>query len=68
MQHLANGPGHRQVLHEDAAGFDPRDFLKAARAAMQEVCEARMTAFGQAGNATRVPQVTLEQMAQRYVA
>jgi fructose-bisphosphate aldolase class II len=56
----------RKVLHEDAAGFDPRDLLKAARAAMQEVCEARMTAFGQAGQAARVPPVTLEAMAQRY--
>ena len=58
----------RKVLHEDAAGFDPRDLLKAARAAMQEVCAARMTAFGQAGNAPRVPRVTLEQMAQRYAS
>ena len=58
----------RKVLHEDAAGFDPRDLLKAARAAMQEVCEARMTAFGQAGNAPRVPQVSLEQMAARYTS
>jgi fructose-bisphosphate aldolase class II len=56
----------RKVLHEDAAGFDPRDYLKAARAAMQEVCEARMTAFGQAGNAARVPLVSLQQMARRY--
>ncbi len=56
----------RQVLQEDPAGFDPRAYLKAARAAMQEVCEARMTAFGQAGQAARVPPVTLEAMAQRY--
>ena len=58
----------RKVLQEDAAGFDPRDYLKAARAAMQEVCEARMTAFGQAGNAPLVPAVTLEQMACRYAS
>ena len=58
----------RKVLHEDAAGFDPRDLLKAARAAMQEVCEARMTAFGQASNATRIPAVSLAQMAERYTS
>lgn len=58
----------RKVLQEDAAGFDPRDYLKAARAAMQEVCAARMTSFGQAGNATRVPVVTLTQMAARYAS
>ena len=34
--------------------FDPRDFLKPARAAMKEVCVARMTAFGQAGNAAKL--------------
>ena len=56
----------RKVLQESPAGFDPRAYLTAARAAMQEVCEARMRAFGQAGNATRVPLVTLEQMAARY--
>ena len=33
---------------------------------MREVCEARMTALGQAGNAGGVPAVTLEQMAGRY--
>ena len=56
----------RKVLAEAPDGFDPRDYLKAARAAMQEVCEARMTAFGQAGNAACVPSVTLQQMATRY--
>ena len=54
------------MLAESPDGFDPRDYLKAARAAMQEVCEARMTAFGQAGNASRVPVATLQQMASRY--
>ena len=56
----------RKVLAEAPGGFDPRDYLKAARAAMQDVCEARMTAFGQAGNAAGVPSVTLQQMAERY--
>ena len=56
----------RKVLAEAPSGFDPRDYLKAARAAMQEVCEARMTAFGQAGHAAGVPAVTLAQMAARY--
>ncbi|MEX0824965.1 MAG: class II fructose-bisphosphate aldolase, partial [Pirellulaceae bacterium] len=41
----------RKVMHESPEKFDPRDFLKPARAAMKEVCIARMTAFGQAGNA-----------------
>ena len=56
----------RRVLHEDAACFDPREYLRAARAAMKDVCADRMISFGQAGNASRIPFVTLEQMAQSY--
>lgn len=44
----------RKVMHESPSKFDPRDFLKPARAAMKEVCIARMTAFGQAGNAAKL--------------
>ena len=42
----------RKVLSETPEKFDPRDYLKPARAAMKEVCVARMTAFGQAGHAS----------------
>ncbi|TWT94643.1 class II fructose-bisphosphate aldolase [Stieleria varia] len=44
----------RKVLMEDKSAFDPRAYLKPARAAMKEVCVARMTAFGQAGNAAKL--------------
>ena len=44
----------RKVMHDSPEKFDPRDFLKPARAAMQEVCVARMTAFGQAGNGAKL--------------
>ena len=44
----------RKVLVESPEKFDPRDYLKPARAAMKEVCVARMTAFGQAGNASKL--------------
>ena len=43
----------RKVFAETPAKFDPRDYLKPARAAMREVCEARMQAFGQAGWASK---------------
>ncbi|MCA9141882.1 MAG: fructose-bisphosphate aldolase class II [Planctomycetaceae bacterium] len=46
----------RKVLTESPEKFDPRDYLKPAREAMKQVCIARMTAFGQAGNARKVPQ------------
>ena len=41
----------RKVLTEKPAEFDPRAYLKPARAAMKQVCVDRMVAFGQAGNA-----------------
>ena len=43
----------RRVLWEHPDKFDPRDYLKPARDAMKKVCVDRMTAFGQAGNASR---------------
>ncbi len=49
----------RKVMIETPEKFDPRDFLKPARAAMKEVCIARMEAFGQAGNASKMRQAAL---------
>ncbi len=58
----------RKVLTENPAEFDLREYMKAARAAMQKVCEERMRQFGQAGHAKEVPFVTLDQMAKDYIA
>jgi fructose-bisphosphate aldolase, class II len=44
----------RKVLMESPEKFDPRDYLKPARAAMKQVCVDRMTSFGQAGNASKL--------------
>jgi len=44
----------RKVLNQTPEKFDPRDYLKPAREAMKQVCIARMTAFGQAGNASKL--------------
>ena len=44
----------RKVFSETPEKFDPRDYLKPARAAMKEVCIARITAFGQAGNGEKL--------------
>lgn len=46
--------------------FDPRYYMKPARTAMKQVCLARMTAFGQAGNADKIKQITLIDMAAKY--
>jgi fructose-bisphosphate aldolase, class II len=56
----------RKVLWEAPEKFDPRDYLKPAREAMKKVCAERMVQFGQAGNARKVPVVTLDEMAKRY--
>ena len=56
----------RKVLWEHPDQFDPRDYMKPARDAMKKVCAERMVQFGQAGNARKVPVVSLEAMAKRY--
>lgn len=44
----------RKVLATEPSKFDPRDYLKPAREAMKQVCVARMTQFGQAGNGSKL--------------
>ncbi len=44
----------RKVFAENPKAFDPRDYMKPARDAMRQVVIARMTAFGQAGNASKM--------------
>lgn len=58
----------RKVFAETPEKFDPRDYLKPARAAMKEVCVARMTAFGQAGNADKIKPVSIDEFSSFYVA
>ena len=45
---------------------DQNDNARLAREAMKQVCIARMTAFGQAGNAGKIKPITLDEMAKRY--
>jgi fructose-bisphosphate aldolase, class II len=56
----------RKAFAEDPSEFDPRYYLKPARAAMQEVVKARMEAFGQAGHARDYDPISLPDMAVRY--
>src|SRR3954462_454260 len=56
----------RKELFEHPAEFDPRSYLKPARAAMQQVIADRMTAFGQAGHAGDYEPISLDEMAERY--
>ncbi len=56
----------RKVFFESPEKFDPRDYLKPAREHMQKVVEQRMVAFGQAGWASKIRQISLEEMAKKY--
>ncbi len=58
----------RKVAFEKKAEFDPRTFLKPAIKAMQEVCEDRYERFGTAGNAPKIKQVPLTDMAISYAS
>jgi fructose-bisphosphate aldolase class II len=56
----------RKVFIETPEKFDPRDYLKPAREAMQKVVAQRMTQFGQAGHAGDYGPIPLEVMAKAY--
>lgn len=56
----------RKVAKEKRTEFDPRKFHKPAMDAMQKVCEARLQAFGAAGQADKIKPIPLSDMAARY--
>jgi len=56
----------RKVFFTKKGEFDPRKYLGPAREAMKQVCIARMTAFGQAGHAGKIKQVTCGEMVSFY--
>ncbi|RKP58993.1 class II fructose-bisphosphate aldolase [Pararobbsia silviterrae] len=56
----------RRYLFENPSKFDPRDYLKPARAAALAVCKARYLAFGCEGMADKLKPVALDAMAQKY--
>ncbi len=56
----------RKVFALEPSKFDPRDYLVPARAAMKDVCIARMTAFGQAGNAGKIQCKSVKEFVSYY--
>ncbi|WP_293779225.1 class II fructose-bisphosphate aldolase [uncultured Oxalicibacterium sp.] len=56
----------RRYLMENPSKFDPRDYLKPAKAAAKEVCKARFIAFGCEGQAAKIKPIALDKMAERY--
>ncbi|MGZ4980980.1 MAG: class II fructose-bisphosphate aldolase [Methylobacter sp.] len=51
---------------ENASELDARKIYKAARDAMQTLCQARYEAFGSAGHASKIKAIPLGEMARRY--
>lgn len=56
----------REALAKDPKEFDPRHFLKPSIKYMQKVCAERYQAFGTAGNASSIKQMSLEEYAAKY--
>jgi fructose-bisphosphate aldolase class II len=56
----------RKVFACEPAEFDPRQYLGPAREAMKKVCVERMTAFGCAGNASRIKFRSCQEMVEFY--
>lgn len=65
---LAMTAAIRRYMAENPGQFDPRDYLKPARAAAKEICKARFISFGCAGQAGKIKPLALEKMAQHYAA
>ena len=63
---LAMTGAMRRTMAQYPSAFDPRAFLKAARAATTELCVTRYVEFGSAGWASAIKPVPLEEMAARY--
>jgi fructose-bisphosphate aldolase, class II len=56
----------REALMKNPKEFDPRHFLKPSITYMQKVCAERYDAFGTAGNASKIKQMSLEDYAAKY--
>ena len=65
---LAMTAAIRKYLFENPSKFDPRDYLKPARLAAEQIVRARMQAFGCEGQASKIKVITMEKMAERYKA
>jgi fructose-bisphosphate aldolase class II len=63
---LAMTAAIRKYMNANKGAFDPRDYLKPARAAAKEICKERYTQFGCAGQGSKLAPMALEKMAARY--
>jgi len=58
----------RRFFAENPTKFDPREYLKPARAAAKAICVKRYTEFGTAGNASKIKASPLTVIAQAYAS
>jgi fructose-bisphosphate aldolase class II len=56
----------REAAAKDPSNFDPRHFMKPSIKYMKQVCLERYDAFGSAGNASKIKQVSLDDFAAKY--
>jgi fructose-bisphosphate aldolase class II len=56
----------REAAAKDPSNFDPRHFMKPSIKYMKQVCLERYDAFGSAGNASKIEQVSLDDFAAKY--
>lgn len=63
---LASTGAVRRFMVANPAEFDPRKYLNETIKAMKEVCVERYTAFGTAGNASKIRPISLEKMVEYY--
>ena len=63
---LAMTAAVRKFLHENPSHFDPRDFLKPARAAAKAICKERYLQFGCEGQGGKIQPLTLQTVAHKY--
>ena len=64
---LAMTAAIRKYLNENKSAFDPRDYLKPARAAAKEICKQRYQQFNCAGQGSKIKAINLSKMAEKYV-
>ena len=58
----------RRFFAENPSKFDPREYLKPAKAAARAICVARYQQFGTAGNASKIKSISLVDMAANYAS
>jgi fructose-bisphosphate aldolase, class II len=63
---LAMTAAVRKFLHENPGHFDPRDYLKPARAAAKAICKERYLQFGCEGQGGKIQPLPLQTVAHKY--